>query len=149
MDEIERYPILARRFVRGVQAVQRVHDDRTHEARRAPKLGLVEQPGQTQPFDVVHDDIGLTVANAGVQNADDVRVVEPCGNTRFLQKEPCVYRVSAQVRPQRFDREQAMKPRLAVYAAQVDGAHATVADLAHHFVATEKDPRSGTQCVVR
>src|SRR5687768_14247437 len=80
MDDAERRSIRARRFVRRMQADERIADDGTRDVDRDQSSALpclVEAFEERRALDVVHDEPEAVRIIDDVEDRDDVRMLDP------------------------------------------------------------------------
>jgi hypothetical protein len=123
-------------------------DQRRLRGRRAP--AFLAQLAQVAALEQLHRDVGALVADAGVEDGDDVRMAEAAGGARFVQEQR-VERLALLVGDldvQRLDGDQARQQRIvrrehraeAAFAELVlERVAADVADRRHRAIGRRRD----------
>ena len=116
-------------------------DERRLRRRRAP--AFLAQLAQVAALQEFHRDVGALVADAGIEDGDDVRMAQAAGGARFVQEQR-IERFALLVGDldvERLDRDQARQQRI---VGREDGAQAALAELVLERVAADvADRRDG------
>ena len=109
-------------------------DQRRLRRRRAP--AFLAQLAQVAALEQLHRDVGALVADAGVEDGDDVRMAEAAGRARLVQEQR-VERLAlllGDLDVERLDRDQARQQRI---VRREDRAEAAFAELVLERVAAD------------
>jgi hypothetical protein len=113
MDQFDRVPIIVDELVRVAQPATRLHRDINHVLQRK---GLPFDPQrfhdllEVRPIDELHHDEEAVVRLPDVEDADDVRVCQPCPEPRLVEKHPNEIRVRGEVGQNALDSDAFLEP---------------------------------------
>jgi hypothetical protein len=145
VNDAERVPRFAHGLVRGVQAVERVADDRRRDSqrrRRGSTVGLeVKEARERLSGDVVHHDEELAGVGDHVERRDDVRVADARDDAGLVHEHRGEVRILCQPRVKPLDGHGASEPSWTEEASVVNGGHAPCGDLVVDGVSPEQPRR--------
>ncbi len=89
VHEAERLSALVDRLVRGVQAVERIENDREDHPGRQALVAVARAPdeaGERLAAHVLHDQEELLVLHHDVERRDDIRMLDARGEARLVEE---------------------------------------------------------------
>jgi hypothetical protein len=156
MNDLQRPPVVVGPLVRRVQAGEGVEDDAHGDPRRDRLLllrGAVEQVSGRVALDVLHHEVVAGSRGANFQDRDDVRVVDPRGQTRLVEEHLDELAVPRQVLVQPLDGVKPLKTARAPEPGEKDRPHPPACELrdelepielrSNHFRHDDEAPRLG------
>jgi hypothetical protein len=132
MHDAERRVVVIGELVRVVQAGERLGQHLDLHAERKQLAGAARAPDALEglALEVFHRDVVAALVLADVVGLDDVGVVEPRGQARFLEEHPTEVLVLGEVAAQQLDRDELLESaEPALRQRQVDLGHSSMPDL--------------------
>ena len=132
VHDLERPPLVVGPFVSGVEPGERVeHDAHGHAGRDGLLLlrGAVEEVPGRVPLDVLHDEVVASVGRADLEDGDDVGVMDPRRQARFVEEHLDELGVPRQVLVQPLDRVEPLEAPRPAEAREKDRPHSPAREL--------------------
>jgi hypothetical protein len=124
--------------VRGVQALQGVDHHRHDEIERTLVAAALPQGRERRTLHVLHHDVVVVALTADVDDGDDVRVVDPRRDARFVAEHVDEAAFFRQVRVQHLHGEEPLEPRFSCVTREVHRPHAAARKLSDDLVSPEE-----------
>ena len=145
VNEAQRFAEVARRLMRGVQAMKRLNEYPSGDVDRNERSELErasQQRSERLPLHVLHHQEQLVAVCHDIVCRYHVGMSDASGESRLIEKHGDELRIERELRMQSLDRDRTRETALSGKAPHVNGRHASGRDPIEDRIATHKEGRS-------